>query len=443
MQSISYTITENHKFAQHIAHMKKILILGAGKSSIYLIDYLVEHAAAENWEITVGDISAELAFVKTKGRTHTTAVTFDIKDEAARKATISAHDVVISMLPATLHTTIAEDCLELGKNLVTPSYISPAMKAMNEAVTAKGLIFMNEMGLDPGIDHMSAMQIIDHLQSQGKKILSFRSHCGGLVAPESDDNAWHYKFSWNPRNVILAGQGDGGIKWKEDGAVQEIHYHQLFSHVSTIDLQEDGIYDSYPNRDSLKYISEYHLDDIETMYRGTLRMPPFCEAWDCLVQLGLTAPTGKCNFTTKEDAIEQLALQERPEIQYMLEEIGTFDERNFPHDVHPADSLQKLLETKWKMRPEDKDLVVMVHEIEYQDGEDVKRIQSSLYIKGTNGEHTAMALTVGLPLAIVTKLILKDQISLKGVLMPKHKEIYEPVMKELEEYGVKFKEVES
>lgn len=421
--------------------MKKILILGAGKSSIYLIDYLVEHAATEQWEITVGDLTTELALLKTKGRPSTTAIAFDIKDEASRHATISAHDIVISMLPAMLHTTIAEDCLLLGKNLVTPSYISPAMKAMDEAVRAKGLIFMNEMGLDPGIDHMSAMQIIDELQASGKKITSFRSHCGGLVAPESDTNAWHYKFSWNPRNVILAGQGDGGIKWKEDGKVCEIHYPQLFSSTSPINLGPDGKYDSYPNRDSLKYISEYHLDDVDTMYRGTLRVPPYCEAWDCLVQLGYTAPTGKTSFVPKTEAIAQLELEDRPEIQYMLEEIGLFDAANFPADKCPAENLQKLLEHKWKMEPADKDLVVMVHEIEYLDGGSKHHIQSSLYLTGKDGEHTAMALTVGLPLAIVTKLILKDQISLRGVLMPKHKEIYEPVMKELEGLGVKFKEV--
>lgn len=421
--------------------MKKILILGAGKSSIYLIDYLVAHAATEKWEITVGDQTTELALAKTKGRPHTTAIAFDIKDDAARRDTITAHDIVISMLPAMLHTTIAEDCLLLSRNLVTPSYISPAMKAMDQAVKAKGLIFMNEMGLDPGIDHMSAMQLIDELQAAGKKIISFRSHCGGLVAPESDSNAWHYKFSWNPRNVILAGQGDGGIKWKESGEVREIHYPQLFSHTSSIDLGTDGVYDSYPNRDSLKYISEYHLDDVATMYRGTLRVPPFCEAWDCLVQLGYTAPTGKTTFVPKEEAVAQLELEDRPEIQYMLEEIGIFAVANFPHDLPPAESLQKLLEHKWKMQPEDKDLVVMVHEIDYLDAGTRHHIQSSLYLTGQDGEHTAMALTVGLPLAIVTKLILKDQLSLRGVLMPKHKEIYEPVMKELETLGVRFKEV--
>jgi saccharopine dehydrogenase-like NADP-dependent oxidoreductase len=421
--------------------MRKILIIGAGKSSISLIDYLVEHAAAQNWELTVADITAELALHKTKGRAHTQAVAFDIKDENGRKGLISQFDIVISMLPAVFHSIIAHDCLDLGKNLVTPSYISPAMKDMDAAVKAKGLIFMNEMGLDPGLDHMSAMAIIDKLKAEDKKIISFRSHCGGLVAPESDTNAWHYKFSWNPRNVILAGQGDGGIKWKEDGEVQEINYHELFSNTSTIDLNEDGIYESYPNRDSLKYISEYGLEEVDTIYRGTLRVPPFCEAWDCLVQLGLTSASDKCIFTTKAEAIEQLDLAEKPGILQMLEEIGIFDENNFPHDVPPAESLQKLLEKKWAMQPEDKDLVVMVHEIEYVDDDVEKRIQSSLYIKGKDGEHTAMALTVGLPLAIVAKMILNGQVAQRGVLMPKHKEIYEPVMKELGEYGVRFKEV--
>jgi saccharopine dehydrogenase-like NADP-dependent oxidoreductase len=208
-----------------------------------------------------------------------------------------------------------------------------------------------------------------------------------------------------------------------------------------IGLPGRGMYESYPNRDSLKYIAEYGLETASTVYRGTLRVPPFCEAWDCLVQLGLTAASGRCIFVTKQEAIEQLDLSERPEILNMLEEIGVFDERNFPLHVSPADSLQKLLEDRWKMQPDDRDLVVMVHEIEYKEENATKHIQSSLYLTGEDSEHTAMALTVGLPVAIVTKLILKGQITQRGVLMPKHKEIYEPVMKELEEYGVSFKEI--
>ena len=421
--------------------MRNILILGAGKSSISLIDYLVDHAATENWELTVADITKELALQKTKGRIHTQATGIDIKNDETRRALIGSFEIVISMLPAVFHSIIAHDCLDLGKNLVTPSYISPAMKDMDQAVRDKGLIFMNEMGLDPGIDHMSAMHIIDMLKAEGKEIISFRSHCGGLVAPESDTNDWHYKFSWNPRNVILAGQGDGGIRWKEDGEIQEITYHELFSNTSMIGLTNQGMYESYPNRDSLKYIAEYGLEQAQTVYRGTLRVPPFCEAWDCLVQLGLTSPTGKCIWVSKDEAIEQLDLSENPEILYMLEEIGVFDESNFPLHIPPADSLQRLLEDKWKMRPTDRDLVVMVHEIDYKDGDAVKHIQSSLYLTGEDSEHTAMALTVGLPLAVVTKLILNGQITQRGVLMPKDKGIYEPVLKELEKYGVKFEEI--
>lgn len=423
--------------------MRKILIIGAGKSSISLIDYLAEHAQAENWELTVADLTEQLALAKTKGRAHTNAIAFDIKNDTTRRQLISGCNIIISMLPALLHSTIAQDCLELGKNLVTPSYISTAMREMHDAVKAKGLIFMNEMGIDPGIDHMSALQILDKLKAEGKEITSFRSHCGGLVAPESDTNAWHYKFSWNPRNVVLAGQGEGGIRWKEDAEIIEIGYADLFSNTAMIGLQNQGMYESYPNRDSLKYIAEYGLETAKTVYRGTLRVPPFCEAWDCLVQLGLTSPAGNYFFTSKEDAVEQLDLSERPEILYMLDEIGVFDKKNFPLHFPPADSLQKLLEDKWKMQPTDKDLVVMVHEIDYRDGDAAKHIQSSLYLTGKDGEHTAMALTVGLPLAIVTKLILNGQIKQRGVVMPKHKEIYEPVMKELEEYGVKFKEVVS
>jgi saccharopine dehydrogenase-like NADP-dependent oxidoreductase len=314
------------------------------------------------------------------------------------------------------------------------------MKAMDTEVKAKGLLFMNEMGLDPGIDHMSAMQLLDQLKAGGKKITSFRSHCGGLVAPESDTNSWHYKFSWNPRNVVLAGQGDGGIRWRENKEMKEITYHELFSNTNTINLGTEGSFDTYPNRDSLKYIDEYALAEVETIYRGTLRVPPFCEAWDCLVDLGLTQPTGAYTFIPRSEAIEQLDLAEEPGILGMLDEIGIFDEANFDRHLSPADNLQKLLEHKWQMQASDKDLVVMVHEIEYMDGAAQKRIQSSLYIKGTDGEHTAMALTVGLPLAIVTKMILNGQIPQRGVIMPKYKEIYDPVMKELEEYGVRFRE---
>lgn len=420
--------------------MRRILIIGAGKSSISLIDYLAEHAGRESWQITVADISEELALQKTKNRPHTFAQAINLDDKAARLHLIADADIVISMLPAALHLLIAEDCLILRKHLVTPSYISPAMKALDAAVRSQGLIFMNEMGLDPGIDHMSAMRLIDELKKEGAQILTFRSHCGGLVAPESDNNAWHYKFSWNPRNVILAGQGDGGIRWREDAQIKEISYDDLFSNTRLIDLEENGLFESYPNRDSLKYAKEYGLEDIDTIYRGTLRIPPFCEAWQCLIRLGLTAASGTYRFLSREDAMKLLKLEDRPEILHMLDETGIFTRENFKTKLSPAENLQKLLEGHWKMQTSDRDLVVMVHEIAFRRENVIRKVLSSLYLKGQDSEHTAMALTVGLPLAIVTKLILNGNINRPGVHMPIYEEIYLPVISELQEYGIVFRE---
>lgn len=413
--------------------IRKILILGAGKSSISLIDYLVEHAQTERWTITVADISAELALLKTKGRPATSAIAIDLNQDSERQALLQAHDIIISMLPAALHLTIAKDCLQLRKNLVTPSYISPAMKELENEVEKNGLLFMNEMGLDPGIDHMSAMQIIDRLHQDGNQIVGFSSHCGGLVAPESDTNSWHYKFSWNPRNVVLAGQGDGGIRWKENGSIQEINYEQLFTTTASINLGKDGLYESYPNRDSLKYIDEYGLENIETMYRGTLRVPPFCKGWNALVQSGFTKANGCVPFL-KEDAITDETLKT------LLKEIDVLEISN--SDKNAADFLQQQLEQKWAMQATDKDLVVMVHEIEYLRDNQKHKLQSSLYLKGKDSEHTAMALTVGLPIAIVTKLILNKKLNRTGILMPKYADIYEPVLEELKAYGVSFEEKE-
>lgn len=413
--------------------IRKILILGAGKSSISLIDYLVEHAQAERWAITVADISAELALLKTKGRPATSAIAIDLNQDSERQALLQAHDIIISMLPAALHLTIAKDCLQLRKNLVTPSYISPAMKELENEVEKNGLLFMNEMGLDPGIDHMSAMQIIDRLHQDGNQIVGFSSHCGGLVAPESDTNSWHYKFSWNPRNVVLAGQGDGGIRWKENGSIQEINYEQLFTTTASINLGKDGLYESYPNRDSLKYIDEYGLENIETMYRGTLRVPPFCKGWNALVISGFTKANGSVPFL-KEDAITDETLKT------LLKEIDVLEISN--SDKNAADFLQQQLEQKWAMQTTDKDLVVMVHEIEYLRDNQKHKLQSSLYLKGKDSEHTAMALTVGLPIAIVTKLILNKKLNRTGILMPKYVDIYEPVLEELKAYGVSFEEKE-
>ena len=427
--------------------MRNILILGAGKSSVALIDYLVNHAESEKWQITVADITAEHALQKTKARAKTLALGLDLTLEGERKVLIAKADIVISMLPASLHMLVANDCIELKRNLVTPSYISDAMRALDEQVQAAGLIFMNEMGLDPGIDHMSALQILDALKAKGKTITGFESHCGGLVAPESDDNPWHYKFTWNPRNVIVAGQGDGGIHYLKDGKHVELNYTKLFGSTSEMEVEGYGHFESYPNRDSLKYIGEYGLEGIETMYRGTLRVPPYSKGWNEMVQLNLTDDVTlqeiKPEQTFKvffEEKVGEQWKTDNPAIRLLLE--NTFnDARLVPFkSATNAKVLQALLEDQWVMKPDDKDMIVMVHQITYVDNGVKKQLQSSLVYIGKDAEHTAMATTVGLPVAMVTKMILNGEISRRGVLMPKYPEIYNPILAELKDYGVEFKE---
>jgi saccharopine dehydrogenase-like NADP-dependent oxidoreductase len=427
--------------------MRNILILGAGKSSIALIDYLAEHAVSQNWQVTVGDITAALAMQKTKGRPRTKAITFDFSKADKRRALVAKADIVISMLPAALHITLAEDCLQAKKNLVTPSYISDAMKAMHSKVAKAGLVFMNEIGLDPGIDHMSALQMIDKLKAEGKVIKGFKSHCGGLVAPESDDNLWHYKFTWNPRNVILAGQGDGGIHYLSKGKTVNLKYEQLFAGAEELKVKGFGRFESYPNRDSLKYIAEYGLEGVKTMYRGTLRRPPYCKAWNALIQLGFTNPnyidTETFKASVKKGLADKKIIKDR-QIKALVHDTGVVALLDKQKDIKvmPALLLQQTLEGQWVMHPHDKDMVVMIHQVEYTNanGRNRQTLEASLVCLGKDVEHTAMAETVGLPVAIVTKMILNGDIKRRGVLMPKYPEIYNPILAELETYGVRFKE---
>lgn len=426
--------------------MRNILILGAGKSSVALIDYLIKYSRKEDWIITVADITEENALQKTKRRINTVAVGFDLNNSTQRKELIRNADIVISMLPAGLHIIVAKDCLKLKKNMVTPSYISEAMRELDTEVKKKGLMFMNEMGLDPGMDHMSSMQLIDKLKAGGNEITGYQSHCGGLVAPESDDNLWHYKFTWNPRNVILAGQGTGGIQYLKEGRIVKLKYEKLFESATPLKISGHGKFESYPNRDSLKYIDEYGLRGVKTMYRGTLRIPPFCEGWSLLVDLGLTKEEDfpKIQFMkqfVKRFSVLRKTMSKRQDV--LLKSTGVLQKLYFTEteNINPAKFLQEILERNWAMRPKDQDMIVMAHQLTYKTPQNSNfGIQSSLVFTGKDSVHTAMATTVGLPVAMVTRLILKGQISQRGVLMPKHKEVYEPILNELKDYGISFTE---
>ena len=499
--------------------MKKILLFGAGKSATVLIDYLLENAVKEGWELTLVDAELQLAQSKIGDSSFGIPLSFDIRNDTERKKNIEQSDIVISLLPPSLHYIVAQTCVELKKDLLTASYVDDQIKNLQSKIEDNSLLFLCEMGLDPGIDHMSAMRMIDDIHSKNGHITSFQSHCGGLVAPESDDNPWRYKISWNPRSVVLAGKS--GAHYKESGQEKRLHYEELFTPDRVIEIPELGYLSWYPNRDSLSYAALYDLEEAETFIRTTLRYPDFMYGWRNVIELKMTDETPK--YETDKKALYEVFkehmdkngfgewLEEKltdrfsqtkemlsnlvklmevekeakegdleiPE-EFMsvdekgnITEIGLDEVKNraasfLAHKMHEAnltlkqlfflglddretivnkgfcsaaDVLQFALEKKLALRADDKDMIVMMHEIKFAVGSQKSAISSLLIVKGENNIRTAMAKTVGLPLGISAKLILNGTIRLKGLHIPTKKEVYEPVLKELEEYGIRFEEV--
>ncbi|MFL9837051.1 saccharopine dehydrogenase C-terminal domain-containing protein [Flavobacterium sp. ST-75] len=441
--------------------MRNILIIGAGRSASSLIKYLLDKSETENLHLTIADLSLELAKKKTAGHPRATAIAFDIFNAEQRDTQLSKADIVISMLPAHLHYEVAKDCIKHKKHLVTASYVSPAMQELDTLVKENNLVFMNEIGLDPGIDHMSAMKVINEIRDQGGKVILFESFCGGLVAPESDNNLWNYKFTWNPRNVVLAGQG-GTAKFIQEGTYKYIPYNKLFRRTEFMEVKGYGRFEGYANRDSLKYRSVYGLDDALTLYRGTLRRVGFSKAWNMFVQLGMTDDSyimeNSENMSYREfvnsflpyhpsDSVE-LKLRhslklDQDDIQWdKLVELDIFNPNKKVGliDATPAQILEKILSDKWTLSPEDKDMIVMYHKFGYELNGERKQIDSTMVCIGEDQTYTAMAKTVGLPVAMATLQILNGNITTPGVQIPINKEVYEPILKELEDFGVVFHE---
>lgn len=498
--------------------MKQILLFGAGKSSTALIRYLLQNAPAENWQLTVADANLQAIREKIGDSVHGKAVALDILQETERRALVGEADLVISLLPPSLHILVAKDCLQFKKNLLTASYVDEQIRQLKSEIEEAGLLFLCEMGLDPGIDHMSAKKLIDSIHDKGGKITSFLSHCGGLVAPESDDNPWHYKISWNPRNVVLAGKA--GAIFKQDGEIRELEYEGLFEAKRYVLVPGAEAFCWYPNRDSLSYIPKYGLEETATFIRTTLRHPDFIYGWKNLIDLKLTEEAklyetdGKTlmqffkehmdlngfgewlekrlheQFDATKSLLSELVnlvkLEEEavekgiePVEEFMMvDDKGDLQKIDIDqlkisaaatladkmHDANltlkqlfylgmddestpinrgrcsAADVLQFALEQKLMLQPQDKDLVVMLHEIEYELEDSKQKTTSTLVLKGEDAVHTAMAKTVGLPLAIATKLILNGTLTCKGLHIPISPEIYQPVLKELEEAGIRFQE---
>lgn len=443
--------------------MRNILIIGAGRSASSLIQYLLNRSEAENLHLTIGDLSLELAQRKTNHHKNATAIAIDIFNAAQRQTEIQKADIVISMLPAHLHIEVAKDCITYKKHMVTASYVSDAMQALDADAKENNLVFMNEIGLDPGIDHMSAMKVIDDIRAQGGKIILFESFCGGLVAPESDTNLWNYKFTWAPRNVVLAGQG-GAAKFIQEGTYKYIPYHKLFRRTEFLEVEGYGRFEGYANRDSLKYRSVYGLDDALTLYRGTIRKVGFSRAWNLFVQMGMTDDTYVIDnsetisyreFTNlflpyhPTDSVEiklrlQLGIEQDDIMWDKLLELDLFNPKKIVglKNATPAQILEKILTDSWTLEPTDKDMIVMYHKFGYEINGVQKQIDSKMVCIGEDQTYTAMAKTVGLPVAIATLQILNGNIKTPGVQLPITKEVYDPILKELESFGIHFKETQ-
>lgn len=503
---------------QNNAPLKHIVLFGAGKSSTFLIEYLVGQLPLYHWKFTVLDANRQAAQHKLGVAVNAKAIEWVADDADLRNAYIQSADIVISLLPPALHYPIALACLEYNKNFLTASYIDKNLRGISDVIKEKNLLFLCEMGLDPGIDHMSAMQLIHRLQKDDAVITSFRSHCGGLVAPESDDNPWRHKISWNPGNMVAAGKS--AAQYRENNYEKVLLYEELFNSLSVVDVPGIGALAWYPNRDSLAYIDIYNINSAENFVRTTLRYPEFCFGWKNVVQLKLTDETPEYDtngmslkaffqqhlhkhgfaewiekqLTTRfiqtkklleklqqllnaEEEVDKVQMKELRDFMMVddngrlldvnLDEIKTTAAATVAGQMHEAnlamkqlfylgmdddktiinrgicsaaDVLRFALEIKLPLKQNDKDLVVMLHEIEYEKNDEHHTLIRTLVLKGENGVRTAMAKSVGLPLAIAAKLILLGKINITGLHIPVLPEIYEPVLEELKDFGISFGE---
>ena len=447
----------------YLALMKSILVLGAGRSSSSLIRRLLERARECGWNVVVGDIDLVAAESKVGG--HERGEAFQLSDENndERDRRIAESDLVLSMVPAFLHPSVARVAIANRVPVITPSYVCDGMKALDSEAKAAGVLVLNEIGLDPGIDHMSAMKVIDQIKAEGGKLIGFESYCGGLVAPDSDDNPWHYKISWNPKNVVLAGQG-GSATFKENGSVKLEPPHRVFRKIRPVEV--DGrMYMGYPNRDSLSYLDTYGLDGVDTLIRGTLRGEGYCESWDLIVRLGLVSddvelswaeglswadwtrtflPAELCEGSVRDGVKSLLNASDRDLDR--VEWLGLFDQQSGPSQTKgtPAAIIQSLIEEKWELKDSDRDLIVMWHRFEFDKDGKRQVITSELSLEGVDQTYTGMSDTVGLPMALAAEhMLVGPGFGEIGVQVPVTPNYYTPMLKQLEELNIIFIEKHS
>ena len=435
--------------------MKQILILGAGLVARPAVRYLLEKGGLK---VVLADQAMEKAEAIIGGHANGKAIQVDVIDEAMLAQHVSKADIVVSLLPWTLHPVIARLCLVHGKHMVTASYVKDEMQAMDRDARDKGLIFLNEVGVDPGIDHMSAMQIIDTVRREGGHIDSFFSYCGGLPALESNNNPLGYKFSWSPEGAMLAATNDG--RYKEHGKVIDVPGDELFKHYWLKSIPGAGVFEAYVNRDALPYLEIYGIEDAAGMYRGTLRNVGYCETWDFIKQLGLLNHKMKFDFdevtprevlanivncrgkNVRAGVAAYLGIPEHSLTLKKLEWLGLLSDRKLKIGTASVfEMFAHTLKHRLVYDEGEMDLLVMHHEFEatYSDLPR-QRIQSTLIDCGIPGGDSSMSRTVGYPVGIAAGLLAKGKITLAGVLRPVHPQIYEPILRECQRLGIRFEE---
>lgn len=428
---------------------KKIILFGAGRSARHLVSFLVEGALAGNWNVVIADTNVSHWQSEYGSLNHVQFISGDANNADFRHELIAHSSLVISMLPAFMHAEVVKDCINFHVHVFTPSYVSQEVNDLHELALQEGVLVLNEMGVDPGIDHISAMEIIHRLKSQGADIESFESYTGGLVAPASDDNLWGYKISWNPRNIILAGSSGHAI-YRENSKLRMIPYFKLFDEVDTV-MASDGVsYDAYPNRNSVHYLELYGLEKVHKLVRGTLRKQGYCKGWSFLVKNGFVnddtkIPVGE--FSTWSELSQSLLglnfniKNEDEQVASMLNEIGVFSEEPLSkEELTCAQHLQQLLEKKWVLKEGDRDMIVMVHKFGYALEGKKYMLTSSMVLEGDDEFKTAMSKTVGMPIAFAVERLFNGDFSSRGVQIPVTPEFYEPLLHDLHNYGISFVE---
>ncbi len=434
--------------------MKKVLILGAGLVARALVHYLL---AQEGFEVKVASRTLGKAQALVGDAKNGSAEQLDVENQVELERLIGEADLSISLLPYVYHPLVAKLCIKHKKAMVSASYVKEEMKALDVAARGAGIVLLNEIGVDPGIDHMSAMQVIDHIKTSGGKLVSFSSYCGGLPAPDANDNPFGYKFSWSPRGVILAGKNPA--QYFKEGKVVSISGEDLFSHHWPVEIEGFGTLEGYPNRDSLPYIETYGVHGVNNMFRGTLRYPGWCETMNKISELGLLNEkerpdlagltfgefTGRLIDSARDDLKGDLAafLDVSPDSHVLsdLEWLGFLGDEPLPQAVHsPLDVLATRMLEKMRYAPGERDLLVMQHEFIARYPDRTEKTTSTMIDYGIPHGDSSMCRLVGLPIAVAAKMILRGKIDLVGVQVPVVSEIYEPVLAELKQMGISFNE---